>query len=206
MAECPKTAPGNRRRLRTVIPVQLFVASLFGWLQHEQHEIILYLREENRVLKAQLRHRRLRLTDNDRRRLAALERLGRRVLAQVATVVTPDTILRWHRHLIARKWTYSKRRPGRPGVLPEIRRLVVRMATENPRWGYTRIQGALKNLNHRVARSTIATILKAQGIPPSGPLRGRHSCGRIGTRWWPRTSSQRKSGPFAAWSPITRCL
>jgi putative transposase len=94
------------------------------------------LREENRVLKAQLRHRRLRLTDNDRRRLAALgERLGRRVLAQVATIVTPDTILRWHRHLIARKWTYSKRRPGRPGVLPEIRRLVVRMATENPTWG-----------------------------------------------------------------------
>jgi hypothetical protein len=116
-----------------VIPVQLFVASFFGWLQHEQDEIILYLREENRVLKAQLRHRRLRLTDNDRRRLAALgKRLGRRVLAQVATIVTPDTILRWHRHLIARKWTYSKRRPGRPGVLPEIRRLVVRMATENP--------------------------------------------------------------------------
>jgi putative transposase len=151
-----------------VIPVQLFVACFLGWLHHEQHEIILYLREENRVLKAQLRHRRLRLTDNDRRRLAALgERLARRVLAQVATIVTPDTILRWHRHLIARKWTFSNRRPGRPGVLPEIRRLVLRMATENPRWGYTRIQGALKNLNHRVARSTIATILKAHGIPPS---------------------------------------
>jgi hypothetical protein len=90
------------------------------------------------------------------------------MLARIATIVTPDTILRWHRQLIARKWTYSKRRPGRPNVLPEIRRLVVRMATENPRWGYTRIQGALKNLNHRVARSTIATILKAQGSPPSG--------------------------------------
>jgi hypothetical protein len=90
------------------------------------------------------------------------------MLAQVATIVTPDTILRWHRQLIARKWTSSKRRPGRPRVLPEIRRLVVRMATENPRWGYTRIQGALKNLNHRVARSTIATIFKAQGIPPKG--------------------------------------
>ena len=86
----------------------------------------------------------------------------------MATIVTPDTILRWHRQLIARKWTYPKRRPGRPSVLPEIRRLVVRMATENPSWGYTRIQGALKNLGHRVARSTIATILKQQGIPPSG--------------------------------------
>ena len=67
-----------------MIPVQLFVASFLGWLQHEQHEIILYLREENRVLKAQLRLQRLRLTDNERRRLAALgERLGRRILAQV---------------------------------------------------------------------------------------------------------------------------
>ena len=80
---------------------------------------------------------------------------------------TPDTILRWHRELIARKWTYARRRPGRPGVLAEIRRLVLRMATENPSWGYTRIQGALKNLGHRVARSTIASILKAEGIPPS---------------------------------------
>jgi hypothetical protein len=116
-------------------------SSFLGWLQHEQHEIILYLREGNRVLKAQLRHRRLRWTDNDRRRLAALgERLGRRVLAQVAT--TPDTILRWHRHLIARKWTYSKRRPGRPSVLLEIRRLGVRMATENPRWLSTRASRA----------------------------------------------------------------
>jgi len=75
--------------------------------------------------------------------------------------------LRWHRQLIARKWTHSRRRPGRPHTLPEIRRLVARIATENPSWGYTRIQGALKNLGHRVARSTIATILK-QGIPPSG--------------------------------------
>ena len=80
---------------------------------------------------------------------------------------TPDTILRWHRELIARKWTYARRRPGRPGVLAEIRRLVLRMATENPSWGYTRIQGSLKNVGHRVARATIASILKVEGIPPS---------------------------------------
>jgi putative transposase len=110
----------------------------------------------------------VRLTDDDRRRLAVRGAcLGRRILAEVAAIVTPDTILRWHRQLIARKWTYPKRRPGRPGVLLEIRRLAVRMATENPSWGYTRIQGALKNLGHRVARSTIATILKQQEIPPS---------------------------------------
>jgi putative transposase len=152
--------------------LHLLVTCLIGWLQHEQYQVIQYLREENRVLKARLRHERVRFTDDDRRRLAALGvPLGRRLLAQVATIVTPDTILRWHRQLIARKWTYPKRRPGRPNVLPEIRRLVVRMATENPSWGYTRLQGALRNLGHRVARSTIATILKEQGIPPSGERR-----------------------------------
>jgi putative transposase len=152
-----------------VVPLHLLIGALVGCLQGEQHKVIEYLREENRVLKAQLQNHRLRLTDDDRRRLAARgAALGRRLLAQVATIVTADTILRWHRQLIARKWTYARRRPGRPHTLPEIRRLVVRMATDNPSWGYTRIQGALKNLGHRVARSTIATILKQQGIPPSG--------------------------------------
>ena len=112
-----------------MVPLHLFVASLLGWLEGEQHKVVEYLREENRVLKAQLRSQRVRLTDDERRRLAVLgARLGRRILAEVATIVTPDTILRWHRQLIARKWTYPKRRPGRPGVLLEIRRLVVRMA------------------------------------------------------------------------------
>jgi hypothetical protein len=88
------------------------------------------------------------------------------VLRQVATIATPDTILRWHRQLIARKWTYARGRSSRRDVLAEIRRLVVRMAEENPTWGYTRIRGALKNVGHRVGRSTIARILRAQGIPP----------------------------------------
>jgi len=86
-------------------------------------------------------------------------------LREIATIVTPDTLLRWHRQLIVRKWTYTVR-PSRRGALGEIRQLVVRMATENPSWGYTRIQGALKNLAHRVSRSTIARILKAHGLPP----------------------------------------
>ena len=80
-------------------------------------------------------------------------------------IATPDTLLRWHRQLIARKWSYT-RRLGRRGVLLAIRRLVVRMAEENPTWGYTRIQGALKNVGHRVGRSTIRRILKAAGLPP----------------------------------------
>src|SRR4029450_4168869 len=81
-------------------------------------------------------------------------------------IVTPDTILRWHRELVARKWTYTQTRGGRRGLQARIRALVVRMATENSTWGYTRIQGALKNLGHRVGRSTIARTLKAHGIPP----------------------------------------
>jgi len=112
--------------------------------------------------------RRFRLTDDQRRRLAVKgRRLGRRVLRQVATIVTPDTILRWHRHLIARKWTFAPKRPGRPGIMREISSLILRMATENPGWGYTRIQGALKNLDYDVARNTVAKVLKDNGITPA---------------------------------------
>ena len=151
-----------------MIPLYLFVAALFGWIERQQRDVIEFLREENRVLKRQLHGRRLQLCDDEQRRLAVLgERLGRRVLAEVTSLVTPETILRWHRELIARKWTYGSPRHGRPGVQVEIRRLVVRMALENPSWGYTRIQGALKNLGHSVARATVARIRRRQGIPPS---------------------------------------
>ncbi len=99
-----------------------------------------------------------RLNDGQRRRLAAKGKvLGRRLLSQVATIVTPDTILRWHKRLIAAKWTYPKKHVGRPGVMKVIRELVVRFARENSNWGYRRMQGTLKNLGHRVAPSTIAS-------------------------------------------------
>ena len=149
-----------------VSALQLVLAALTGWLDRREREALAYLIEENRLLRRQLGGRGLRLTDEDRRRLAVRAyRLGRQRLREVATIVTPDTLLRWHRQLIARKWTYAAR-SGRRGVLAEIRRLVVRMATENPTWGYTRIQGALKNVGHRVGRSTIARILRAHGLPP----------------------------------------
>ena len=138
-----------------------------GWLDRREREALAYLIEEHRLLRRQVGGRRLRLTDHDRRRLAIRAyRLGRRRLCEIATIVTPDTLLRWHRQLIARKWTYAKPAPRRRDALAEIRQLVVRMAAENPTWGYTRIQGALKNLGHRVGRSTIARILKAHGLPP----------------------------------------
>jgi hypothetical protein len=147
--------------------VQLSLLVLTGWLDRRERQALAYLIEENRLLRRQLGRRRLRLTDDDRRRLAARAYpLGRQRLRQIATIVTPDTLRRWHRQLIARKWTYATSSPTRRGVLAEIRRLVVRMAEENPTWGYTRIQGALKNVGHRVGRSTIARILKARGLPP----------------------------------------
>src|SRR5499427_7311879 len=139
---------------------------LTGWLDRREREAVAYLVEENRLLRHQLGTRRLRLSDDDRRRLAArAHRVGRAALREIATIATPDTLLRWRRQLIAQKWTYA-RKPGRRGVLLEIRRLVVRMAAENSTWGYTRIQGALKNVGHRVGRSTIRRILKTAGLPP----------------------------------------
>lgn len=134
--------------------------------------MIEYLREENRVLREQLGGKRILLNDDQRRRLAVRGKaLGRRLLGEVCTIVTPDTILRWHRELIARKYDGSaRRRIGRHGVMQQIRDLCVRMASENPGWGYSRIQGALANLGHQVGRSTIPRILKENGLEPA-PLR-----------------------------------
>ena len=92
-------------------PWQILVVAAAGWISRNQDAVIEYLHEENRVLKQQLGGRRLRLTDAQRRRLAAKGKaLGYRMLSEVATIVTPDTILRWHRRLIAKKWDYSRKR------------------------------------------------------------------------------------------------
>ena len=121
----------------------MVLAVLTGWLDRQERQAIAYLMEENRVLQRQLGQQRIQFTDADRRRLAVRGyRLGRQVLLQIATIVTRDTILRWHRQLIVRKWPYPHKRAGRQRVLAEIRRLVVRMAEENSTWGYTLIQGA----------------------------------------------------------------
>jgi transposase InsO family protein len=139
---------------------------LTGWLDRRERDAIAYLIEENQLLRNQLGTKRLRFTDADRRLLAVRAyRVGRDTLREIATIATPDTLLRWHRQLIARKWTYA-RKASRRGVLLAIRQLVGRMAAENPTWGYTRIQGALKNVGDRVGRSTIRRILKAAGLPP----------------------------------------
>ena len=131
--------------------------------------MIEYIQEENRVLKERLGGQRIRFTDGERRRLARKAfALGRKALNELQTLVTPDTLLRWHRELVVRKWDYSqRRRPGRPHTMKTIVDLVLRMALENRSWGYTRIRGALANLEHKIGRSTIANILREHGIEPA---------------------------------------
>jgi hypothetical protein len=156
--------------------LQMVLSVLTGWLDRREREAIAYLIEENRLLRRQLGTRRLRLTDDDRRRLAARAyRVGRAALREIATVATPDTLLRWHRQLIARKWTYG-RKAARRGVLLEIRRLVVRMAEENPTWGYTRIQGSRMWATAWGVRRSGASSRRPDCRPcRSGRPRGRRS-------------------------------
>ena len=155
-------------------PFSFLLTSLAGWMNRHQQHIIEFLMEENRVLREQIGDRRLRFSDDQRRRLAAkAKKLGRRLLAQVATIVTAETLLAWHQKLIAQKYDGSSfRRPGRLPTRKEIAALVLRMATENRSWGYRRIQGALSNLGHVLAHNTIANILKRNGIEPA-PERSR---------------------------------
>jgi transposase InsO family protein len=145
-----------------------------GWVNRQQCEVLVYLQEENRILREQLGGRRLRFTDAQRRRLAAKGKgLGRRALEQLAGVVSPDTILRWYRELIANKYDGAARRDGRrSGTAASLQRLVVQFATENPTWGYTRIRGALRNLGHELGRNTIKRILAGHRLEPA-PKRGK---------------------------------
>jgi putative transposase len=160
-------------------PWQLLLLILAGWINRKQQAAIEYLLTENRILRAKLGKRRVLLDDDQRRRLAVNGKvLGRKMLGELATIVTPDTILRWHRELVAMHWVYSGRRKsaGRPPVTGEIVELVLHMANESPSWGYDRIQGALANLGHRISDTTVARILKSHGVEPA-PDRKR------GTTW-----------------------
>ena len=127
---------------------------------------LLVLRHENAVLRRQIG--RVRYQPGDRLWLAALSRLIPRRRWGEVFAVTPATLLAWHRRLVTRKWDYtSRRRPGRPSTAAAIRKLVIRMATDNPTWGHRRVQGELVRLGHRIAASTVWQILHAAGIDPA---------------------------------------
>lgn len=171
---------------RMLDPFQFVLVAVGGWMNQRQQQTIEYLREENRVLREQLGDRRVRFTEDQRRRLAVRAKgLGRKLLAEIATLVTPDTLLFWHRKLIAQKYDgHNKRGPGRPRTSEGIETLVVRMAEENRAWGYRRIQGAISNLGHKLSRSTIADVLRRHGIEPA-PERSRKTTWKeFLTRHW----------------------
>jgi hypothetical protein len=133
-----------------------------------------YLATENRLLRKQLKGR-PRLTNDERITLAEIgQRLGRKALAEVAQIVRPETILAWHRKLVAKKFNGSKNRStlGRPSTLQSLEELVLQMAQDNRTWGYKRIAGALENLGHKISRETVANILKRHGLAPA-PERGK---------------------------------
>ncbi len=156
----------------------LLLAVVSGWVHRRQLLVIEFLQDENRMLKIRLRGKRIRFTDAERALLARKAKaVGRKALMELDTIVSPDTLMRWHKRLAAQTWDYSSRRGlGRPGIMREISQLIIRMAVDSPGWGYTRIQGALANLDHKVGRGTIANVLKGNGVEPA-PERGKL------TRW-----------------------
>ena len=159
--------------------LQLLIAWLAVRISRHQDHVMAYLLEENRILKAKLKGKRIQLTDTERRRLAVLAHpIDRKCLQEVSTIATPDTLQRWYRRLVVQT---PSRKPlgkslGRPRVAMDIEQLVIRMATENPRWGYRRIQGALSNLGCHINKTTVRNILRRHHIDPA-PIRGKAGMG-----------------------------
>ena len=161
----------------TLQPWQFYLVIIGGWIHRQQQEVIEYLRTENQVLKEKLGPKRILLNDDQRRRLAVKGKiLGHKRLEEVGTLFTPDAILRWHRTLVAQKWDYSDRRRkvGRPRIRQVIVDLILRFASENPSWGYDRIQGALANVGYHISDTTVGNVLKQHGIE-SAPDRKRQT-------------------------------
>jgi transposase InsO family protein len=154
--------------------LQFFLIAVAGWMNRHQQDVIDYLQEENRLLLEQLGGKPRRFTDAQRIRLACKAKLvGRRRVGQLATLVTPETLLRWFRALVAKKWTFARTNPvGRPPVDPELEKLVIKLIQENPTWGSNRIAGALDNLGFTVSDSTIDNIRHRNGLDPA-PVRGK---------------------------------
>jgi putative transposase len=151
------------------LPLQFLLLTVAGWVTRDQQKVIEYLIAENTVLREHLGSKRIRYTDAQRRRLAiAAKKLGRKALSKLDTLLTPQTVLRWYRRLVAKKYDGSSRHgPGRPRTAVDIVELVLRMARDNGGWGYTRIRGALSNLGHDIGRNTIKRILLEAGMDPA---------------------------------------
>jgi transposase InsO family protein len=153
----------------TWTPWHLIVVAIAGWMNRQQQDAISFLKEENRILREKLGHKRIILNVAQKRRLAAAAaRLPRELLRQIGTLFSPDTLLKWNRWLIARKYDGSgtKKRGPAPTKQRMIRDLVLRMVAENPQWGYGRIYGELKKLGYDVHWQTVRRVMLDHGLLP----------------------------------------
>src|SRR2546428_2523791 len=160
------------------------LASISGTVDQELLVRNEYLVTENRMLRNQITGR-VRLSDGERKTLAEIGyKLGKKALEEVANIVKPDTILGWHRRLVAQKCDGSTQRkaPGRPTIDPELEALIVRMAQDNRSWGYDRIVGALANLGYTISDQTVGNILQRHGIAPAPERKTTTKIGRASCR------------------------
>ena len=155
-------------------PMTMLLAMLAGWINRQQQEVIEYLKAENGILKEELLKatgkKRILLNDSQRRRLAILgKKLGRGALSKIGGSFSPDTILKWHRKLVARKYDGSKNRGkgGRPRISDELKQYIIDMARDNRHLGYRKLHGYLKYLGLKVSSATISRVLREHGIEPS---------------------------------------
>ena len=187
-------------------PWQLLLTILSGIVHHRQQQIIDFQSSEIEALLSKLGKKRVLLTDDQRRLLAVKGKaLGRKTLQELTTIVTPDTILRWHRELVAKKWDHSQKRKsvGRPRIRQVIVDLILRFAKENPTWGYDRIQGTLANIGitsptgrwETFSRPTVLNQRRTDNGRPLG-LRFSKLTGMYSRQ---STSPRLKSGPEVAW-------
>ena len=148
-------------------PLTFFAVALAGWMNRQQQDAIEYLRTENRILREKLGHKRIILNESQKRRLAtAAMKLGRDLLRQCGTLFSPDTLIRWHRWLVARKYDGSSKCGPKPKKANSVRKLVLRMAKQNPSWGYGHIHGELKGLGYDVSWQTVRRIMLEHGLLP----------------------------------------
>jgi transposase len=154
-------------------PWMMLVTMMAGWINRQQQDALAYLKEENKILRDELLRatgkQRILLTDKQRRRLAVLgKKLGRRFLGEVCGIFSPDTILGWHRRLVARKYDGSKNRGkgGRPRISNKLKQLIIDMALDNKHLGCRSLHGYLKYLGLKVSPATVSRVLREHGIEP----------------------------------------
>ena len=148
-------------------PWQFFMVALAGWMNRQQQDAISYLKVENQILREKLGQKRIILNESQKRRLAtAAMKLGKDLLRQCGTLFSPETILRWHRWFVARKYDGSGKRGPAPKKANSVRKLVLEMAEANPSWGYGHIHGELKGLGYDVSWQTVRRIMLEHGLLP----------------------------------------